>query len=311
VLGIGLRTNARVTAIGRTEHDGAGDAFAIEHEDRQSHALHARRVIVTTGGRSLPRTGSDGAGYALVRALGHTVTDTHPALVPLVLRRGFFQAGLRGISHEAELTTLASGKRIDRRSGSLLWTHFGISGPAALDVSRHWTRAVQEGIEVRLTLSFLPGSSFEAVDDRLIALVTARPRAALSTVVSELVPTAVAGELLKAVDIPAAGPARTLGREARRRLAHALTEICLPVSGTRGYNYAEVTAGGVPLSEVHGRTLESRRCPGLYFAGEVLDVDGRLGGFNFQWAWSSAMTVARALAYDRPGTTAHSNGGDA
>jgi predicted Rossmann fold flavoprotein len=201
------------------------------------------------------------------------------------------------VSHDAEISVWLSGRIAHRVSGSLLWTHFGISGPAALDVSRHWTRATQEGLDVQLTLSFVPGARFEQVDARLMAVAAARPRSSAAALVADLVPAAVATELLAIAGIPPAVTAGALTRDARRQLAHALTEIRLSVTGTRGYNYAEVTAGGVPLSEVEGRTLQSRRCAGLYFSGEILDVDGRLGGFNFQWAWSSAMTVARALAH--------------
>ena len=188
------------------------------------------------------------------------------------------------------------GRVSARISGSLLWTHFGISGPAALDVSRHWARATAEGQPVQLTLSFCPGLAFDAVDARLVQSIAERPRVSLHTIISTTVPGAVASALLPALDLEAVEPAGSLTRDARRRLAHGLVEWTLPVVGTRGYNYAEVTAGGVSLSEVDSKTLESRVCRGLYLVGEVLDVDGRLGGFNFQWAWSSGHVVARALA---------------
>lgn len=146
-LGVEIRTGCRVAAIAPPSGDGGASphfTITVEH-DGVTTTLEAQRVVVATGGRSLPRTGSDGSGYALVRALRHTVTETHPALVPLVLRSDFFHASLRGVSHPAELTTLANGKRIDRRSGSLLWTHFGVSGPVVLDASRHWVLARARG----------------------------------------------------------------------------------------------------------------------------------------------------------------------
>jgi predicted flavoprotein YhiN len=149
---------------------------------------------------------------------------------------------------------------------------------------------------VKLTLGFCGSSSFEEIDRRLVDGCAARPRAPLQAVVVEFVPAAVAAALIGALRIEPSSGGAELTRASRRELAHALARFPLPVIGTRGYNYAEATAGGVPLTEVHARTLESRICQGLWFAGEVLDVDGRLGGFNFQWAWSSAMTVARSLA---------------
>jgi predicted Rossmann fold flavoprotein len=287
--GVDRRDGHRVGAVEKTE---SGFVARTNAGD-----IGSRAVVLATGGQSLPKSGSDGTGWAIARALGHTIVPPVPALVPLLLDPDGSPAhgALSGVSQEVEIAVWLSGRIAQRVSGSLLWTHFGVSGPAALDVSRHWTRAIQQGVDVRLTVSFVPGSQFEEVDDHLTALAARRPRASAAALVAELIPTAVAAELLAAARLAPATAAGSLTRDARRRLAHALTEIPLSPTGTRGYNYAEVTAGGVPLSEVD-RTLQSRRCAGLFFSGEILDVDGRLGGFNFQWAWSSAMTVARALA---------------
>jgi predicted Rossmann fold flavoprotein len=304
-LGVELRTGARVTAIappagthdadGATAASGAPAPFDVAYErDGRAHVLRARRVIVTTGGRSLPRTGSDGGGYALVRALGHTVTETYPALVPLVLRCGFFHAALRGISHEAELTTLANGKRIDRRRGSLLWTHFGVSGPVVLDASRHWVLARAHGDAVEMRLSVLPGESAEQADARLQTLARERPRASLGRLLAGLLPERLADALLHAAEVDPATPAAQLGRDPRRRLARCLTELVLPVERDRGWDFAEVTAGGVPLAEVDFRSMASRRADGLFLAGEILDCEGRIGGFNFQWAWATGFLAGRA-----------------
>jgi len=298
----GGATTTRRTADGGdvTAADGPPARFDVAYErDGRTHVLRARRVIVTTGGRSLPRTGSDGGGYALVRALGHTVTETHPALVPLVLRRGFFHAELRGISHEAELTTLANGKRIDRRSGSLLWTHFGVSGPLVLDASRHWVLARAHGDTVELRMSVLPGESAEQADARLQALARERPRASLGRLLAGLVPERLAEALLHAAEVDPATPVAQLGRDARRRLARCLTELVLPVERDRGWDFAEVTAGGVPLAEVDFRTMASRRTDGLFLAGEILDCEGRIGGFNFQWAWATGFLAGRAAVRSR------------
>lgn len=259
--------------------------------------LHTSQVVLATGGQSLPKSGSDGAGYALARALGHHIVPPVPALVPLLLDANgqLPHAALSGVAHDVEIAVWVDGRVTERVQGALLWTHFGISGPAALDVSRHWTRAVQEGRPVALTLSVYPGLTFESADTHLVALLAARPRATLQTVLGQDLPGAFVSTMLQALQLDAAMPARLLTREQRKRLAHALAEWTLPVTGSRGYNYAEVTAGGVALQEVHAATMESRVCPGLFLVGEVLDVDGRLGGFNFQWAWASAAAAARGL----------------
>jgi predicted Rossmann fold flavoprotein len=289
-LGVDRLDGHRVLAIARDEQ-----AFVL---DTSGGRLDAQRVVLATGGQSLPKSGSDGAGFALARSLGHTVVPPVPALVPLLLEPGapLSHGTLSGVSHDAEITVWVEGRVTERVTGSLLWTHFGISGPAALDVSRHWSRATAEGRVVRLTLSFCPGLTFEAADTQMVAFAAARPRATILSLLTVFVPSAVAGALLDALAMDGTQQAGALTRDARRRLTRALVEWPLPVDGTRGYNYAEATAGGVALSEVNPRTMESRVCPGLFLVGEVLDVDGRLGGFNFQWAWASAKTAARALA---------------
>jgi predicted Rossmann fold flavoprotein len=133
------------------------------------------------------------------------------------------------------------------------------------------------------------------VDEEVVARATARPRLTLQSMVGDWMPAAIAAALLRAINLDPAFALGSLSRGSRRDLTHALVEWPLPVTGTRGYNYAEVTAGGVALAEISPRTMESRIAPGLFLVGEILDVDGRLGGFNFQWAWASAWSAARAL----------------
>ncbi|HUR35354.1 MAG TPA: aminoacetone oxidase family FAD-binding enzyme [Vicinamibacterales bacterium] len=277
-----------------------GDGFVLE---TGRGPIEADRVVLATGGQSLPRSGSDGAGWELARQFGHSIVPPVPALVPLLLDAAapLAHASLSGVSHDVEITVWIDGRVGARVTGSLLWTHFGISGPAALDASRHWTRGVHDGRAVRLTLAMCPGQAFDAMDAQLVALLAVRARAGIQTVLSQLVPAGLAAALLPALGIDPARTAGALSRELRRGLAHALVEWPLPVTGTRGYNHAEVTAGGVALAEVNPTTMESRRCAGLFLVGEMLDVDGRLGGFNFQWAWSSAKAAARTLA--RPAQT--------
>lgn len=284
-LKIDLRTDHRVTQIV------PGDGFRIVHS---RGGLRAPRVVVSTGGRSLPRTGSDGAGWKILEQLGHTVTSNHAALVPLVLDAAMFHGALSGIAIDVELTVLVDKKPIDRRAGSLLWTHFGISGPVAMDVSRHWTTTHEAGHQPRMTCNLLPGETFESAERWLIDAIASRPKASLLTHVCTRLPERVATELLRHLGLDPALPAGQVSRDARRSLVHGLTALVLPVVQHRGWNYAEVTAGGVPLSEIDFRTMQSRKVPGLYLAGETLDCDGRIGGFNFQWAWSTGHIAGRA-----------------
>jgi predicted Rossmann fold flavoprotein len=280
--GVRVLPGHRVTGVTRV---GAG--FEIT---TAPGAWTATRVVLATGGLSLPKTGSDGAGYALARRLGHGLVPTTPGLAPLVLD-GSLHSGLSGVSHAASLVVRA-GRKAATLSGPLLWTHFGVSGPVALDASRHWLRARSDGLEGSLSASFLPGMTFESAESWLLDRARERPRVSLGAVLGERLPAAVVAATTTARAVSAATTLSQLRRDDRRRLTRDLLDWPLPVIESRGYNFAEVTAGGVPLSEVEPRTLESRACPGLHLVGEILDVDGRIGGFNFQWAWSTAFVAA-------------------
>ncbi len=289
--GIRLCVDARVLAVRRSP-----DGLFVLETNRGDH--RARKVVLATGGRALPRSGSDGGGYELAAALGHRIVPTTPALVPLLLD-GRFHTRLSGVSQVVDLAVWVGGRLAIRVSGPLLWTHFGISGPAALNASRHIERARLEQRQVRVTVGFLPGLTFERADARLTSCGTDRPKLSTAAALAQWLPGSVADALLEAAELPSTLPLARLTRVDRRRLAHALVEWELPVTGSRGYTFAEATAGGVDLSEVDPATLESRRCHGLYLVGELLDVDGRLGGFNFQWAWASGRVAGAALAQER------------
>lgn len=279
-----------VTALARA--GGAGDGFLLA---TSCGPVRARFVVLATGGKSFPKTGSDGAGYSLAAGLGHSVVEPVPALSPLVLS-GDFHAPLAGISLPVELTLAGAGEKPARIRGTLLWTHFGASGPAALDVSRHWNRARSEGKTPALRANFFPGTDAAGLDQGWVAGAASIGKKTLKGVLSGTLPARFAEAALARLGLSANLHWSHLAREDRRRLAEALTGWELPVAGCRGFPHAEVTAGGVPLSEVDTATMESHKCPGLFLVGEILDVDGRLGGFNFQWSWSSGFVAGMGLA---------------
>jgi len=288
--GVELRGGVRVDGVEREQR--CEGRFVV----RAGGALvRARRVVLATGGLSLPKTGSDGGGYALARRLGHSLVPTTPALVPLVLE-GHGHEALSGVSHPVELRLGGGSFRPTRIRGAMLWTHFGVSGPAVLDVSRHLLRARLEGEHPRLVANLLPGEDAAGLARLLVAASRTRPRAGVRSVLDGRMPASVLDAVAKEVGVAPSVPGGQLPREQRRRLVLALTERDLAVRDSRGYNFAEMTAGGVPLAEVDLRTMESRKCPGLHLVGEILDVDGRLGGFNFQWAWSSGFVAGEAIA---------------
>ncbi len=246
--------------------------------------LAARRVILATGGRSLPKSGSDGSGFALARAVGHSIAPVFPSLVPLVAHPDSFVRQLRGITVEATLEVRsATGKRLASVTGSTLLTHFGLSGPAPLDVSRHLLAARRDDPGASLVASWLPGESLESIDAALRELRGETPGHWLARRCPERLAQALCREARVAPSLPGGD----LSREARRALTVAIGGMVVPIVSDRGWDFAETTAGGVPLAEVRLDTMESRVCPGLHLAGEILDVDGRIGGYSFQWAWSS------------------------
>ena len=254
--------------------------------------IEADRVIVATGGLSFPRTGSDGTGYALLTSLGHTLEPPVPALTPLASDDALCIA-LQGVTLDVALTLRVAGRRVHETSGSFLFAHFGYSGPAALDMSRHWLRAAGSG-DRRVTVSFLPDRAAEQVASELLDAARAAPQRSLKRHFAGRLPERVIERLCEEAGLSAATAVGQVRREERAELVERLTARDLHVTGTLGYEKAEVTAGGVRLSEVDPSTLESRVVPGLFLCGEVLDVEGRLGGFNFQFAWSSGTVAGRS-----------------
>jgi predicted Rossmann fold flavoprotein len=255
---------------------------------------HAPVVVLATGGRSLPKTGSDGTGYEFARCFGHGYIETTPALVPLILDDAS-HAQLSGIAHPATVTVRSNGAPPARLTGAMLWTHFGVSGPVILNASRHWLRSRLEGRDAAVLVSVIPNETFASIEGWLTEEQRSRPRALVRTVIATRAPAAIADAWTERAGIDGSTRLSHLTREDRRRLIHALLEMPLDVRDSRGYNYAEVTAGGIPLTEIDPATMESRLRQGLYLIGEMLDVDGRIGGFNFQWAWSSAWVAASAI----------------
>lgn len=260
-------------------------------------SIRSRRVLIATGGCSFPKSGSDGTLFPILRRLGHEIVPLVPALTPLVLG-GSLHTELSGISLPATLCLFEAGKLMLTATGPLLFTHAGLSGPAALDLSGPFARARADRPEKRLEVfaSFLPGRTTDEVEANWLARARLHPAATVRSLWDEI-PRRLLDALARQARIDPARPLAQTPREDRRRLIQALTEFPIPALDVLGFQKAEVTSGGIPLEEVDSG-LESRIASGLHFAGEVLHVDGRLGGFNFQWAWSSA-TVAAEAAVDR------------
>lgn len=285
-LGIELRDSTRIDQIEKQ-----GDTFVLKGS-RSPHPVIAKKVILTTGGLSLPETGSDGTGYELAQALGHTLLQTYPSLTPLLTSDKDWQA-LSGVTMDVTLSFYLKGRKEKERSGSFLFTHFGFSGPAALDISRFC--AIHEGRpDAVIYASFLPAETEESF---LKKLSKSGSNQFLKNFLTDFGLTqSFVDMLLKKSGVDGRMTVRSLKQNHRAKLVRVLFHYPLEIDGVYGYKKAEVTAGGIDLGEIRVGTMESKKTPGLYFAGEILDIDGRIGGFNFQWAWSTGWIAGRSAA---------------
>jgi hypothetical protein len=242
--------------------------------------VDADAVIVATGGLSVPATGSDGRGLTILTALGHTIRPTYPALTPIACDPPAF-ADLSGVSLPVTLAARDT-TRGATATGGFLFTHRGYSGPAVLDVSHVLVRARLEGrTDATLSVQWVPGFDAAAWDARL----RGEGSRAILGLVRRALPERLAERLVAEAGVAPDRTVAQLRREERHVLVQTLTRFRLPWTGDEGLRKAEVTGGGVDLAEVDPRTMESRKAPGLFLAGEVLDAFGPIGGYNFLWAW--------------------------
>jgi len=284
-LGAELRTECKVRGL--TFED---KFFSVTGE---KFSLSAKTVVLCTGGLSYPSTGSDGSGYRLAGSFGHSLIPPVPALTPLATQDRDWTR-LAGISLPVELSLCLGQKKKAGSSGAMLFTHSGFSGPAVLDISRHWIRESKSRDAV-LRANFLPEKKEENFRQEWIRAAQKFPGRTVKTFLSGHFPARFIETLLAKSAVSGSVSLNQLRREDRERLFRSLFRFSLPVSGVLGFEKAEVTAGGIDWKEVNPKTLESRLRPGLFFAGEILDVDGRIGGFNFQWAWASGVAAARGI----------------
>jgi predicted Rossmann fold flavoprotein len=258
--------------------------------------IAAARVILATGGLSVPSTGSDGAGLRIAASLGHGVHETYPALTPLVAEPAI-HAGLSGISLDVRLRARDHSRRMETRGG-FLFTHRGYSGPAVLDISHVAVRSrLSGGGRASLRVQWCDHDQHRWQD------ILANATGPIVNVVARHVPERLAEAMLTRAGIPIGRTGSDLRRSERVALVEHLSAYLLPWTGDEGYKKAEVTGGGVALSDVNVSTLESRISPGLYMCGEMLDAFGPIGGFNFAWAWATGRLAGSAAGPLAPQAT--------
>src|SRR5262245_41781512 len=293
-----LATNEAVTSIDR------GDAgFRIQTNQR---LLTAEALAITTGGCSYPGCGTTGDGYGWAATFGHTIVPPQPALVPLETNLTWVR-DLKGITvpdvavmvvkrrHDtAEQSGARAARPLASRRGSFLFTHFGLSGPAILDVSGAVT-GDPDPRTLDLVCDFLPAQNDAEFDDNLRQRAGAEGKKPLSAILPNALPRRLVEALLVLAEIPRDVRCAELGRAHRSRLVQIVKHCTIPISGALGFKKAEVTAGGVSLAEVDSRSMQSRLVPRLYLAGEILDLDGPIGGYNFQAAFSTGWLAGSHL----------------
>ncbi len=287
-LGVRQVTACKVSDVerdvsGEIRVSGGGESFLFD------------RVILACGGKAAPKTGSDGSGFALAKRLGHSLTPTVPALVQLKCGETYLK-GVAGVRADAQISVLSGGERVAAERGELQITDYGLSGIPVFQVSRLVNYLLADGKEVRICVDFLPDYGREEYE----RLLTSRELLLRDGRTVEAYFTGMLHKKLMMLFLRSAGlkpgdAVRDADRKALEEVFRLCREWTLHVTGSNSYDNAQVCAGGVPLSEVTDR-LESVRTPGVYFAGEILDVDGKCGGYNLHWAWCSGYLAAMAAA---------------
>ncbi|WP_282128558.1 NAD(P)/FAD-dependent oxidoreductase [Roseobacter litoralis] len=273
--GVDLRLQTQAQDFAKTVN---GYEFNLV-KDGQTTRVHCKTLVIASGGKSIPKMGATGLAYDIARQFGLRVTETRPALVPFTFPEGRF-APLAGVAAPARVTT--GGTSFDE---AVLFTHRGLSGPAVLQASSYW----REGTAIDVNL--MPDTNlFEALKEKRSQSGARK----LTNELSHFLPARLVETLAQTLDLSG-----NIADQSDAKLAGitgALEKWTLHPSGTEGYRTAEVTLGGIDTDDLSSKTMEAKKVPGLFFIGEAVDVTGWLGGYNFQWAWSSAMATARALA---------------
>jgi predicted Rossmann fold flavoprotein len=297
--GASLVTGAAVTSVRPLATPGGGFEV-IAQPGPVPVTFTCDTVLITTGGLSYSGCGTTGDGYAWARAMGHTITPLRPALTPLVSDTEWVHewsgvtlddASVTARVHNADTKPIPLERAVSR--GGLLWTHFGCSGPTAMNVSRCLSD-LQQNQTATLMVDLLPNLSREACEAWLIDSAKDSQKS-ISNLLSQRIPKRMAQAIVLMSGATQDVHGAELPKKVRNGIIERLKGLCVPIHGTRGYPKAEVTAGGVALGEVNFQDMQSRKMPGLFLAGEILDLDGPIGGFNFQAAWSTGHTAGLHL----------------
>ncbi len=264
----------------------------IELENGQK--VYGDACIVATGGFSYQTTGSNGDGYKFAKALGHTVTDIRPALVPLVIRE-WYAKELQGLSlRNVEATVYDGKKKLYNDFGEMLFTHYGVSGPLMLSASSYIGKKLQDK-ELRLEIDLKPALSAEQLDQRVLRDFEENRNKQFKNAIGKLFPAKLIPIMLELSKIDPEKKVNLISKEERQQFVYLIKHFSMTITGLRDFNEAIITQGGVKVKEINPSTMESKLVPGLYFVGEVLDLDALTGGFNLQIAWSTGYAAGNSI----------------
>ena len=267
----------------------------IESVQLKKEKVFARNFILCTGGKSYPATGSTGDGYGWAKKLGHTVVPPSPALTPLVTKESWTKE-LQGLSlKNVSLSIFQEGKKQDSRFGEMLFTHFGLSGPIVLDMSKKVGQLLKNG-RVFAEIDLKPALDFTKLDNRLQRDFANDSKKDFKNYLPSLLPKKLIPTIMELTEIDPNKKLFSINREERKKIVHFLKNLQLEVEALRGFDQAIITTGGVDTREVDSKTMRSRKIENLFFAGEVLDLDGPTGGFNLQICWSTGFAAGTHAA---------------
>lgn len=250
--------------------------------------ITAKKYIISTGGKSYPQTGSDGSMYKLIEKLGHTIVSPKPALTPIKLKESFVK-DLQGVSlKNSKVSVLCDGKKLISQAGEIIFTHFGVSGPVALNISSFLGDLSSKNCkEIKLSLDFVPQINQDIVVANIKKLIGNSNKKIIKNVLQFFVPEKLGDVLLTVIKIDKNKIANNLSKKEIELIANCLKNFVVTYEGLMDFEVAKVTSGGVSIEQIDHKTMRSKLINNLYFAGEVIDVDGKTGGFNLQMCWST------------------------
>lgn len=259
--------------------------------------ISAKKYIFCTGGQSYPATGSTGDGFKLVGDLGHNITNLSPALVPIELKE-YWAKDLQGLGlRDVKVEIIQNNKKSFQETGDILFTHFGLSGPVVLNMSKRIGELLKLG-KVNLCLDIFSNLSVEDLNKKIQEKIEKNPKKSVRSLLGEFMPQRMISVFVRKLDIDANKQINNITKKEREIIAGELKNIEVTVAGLLGFDLAMVTSGGVSLKEIDDKTMKSKIINNLFFAGEIIDIDGKTGGFNLQACWSTGYLAGKSAGVD-------------